>query len=112
MSELLKPLRWMGTAYADLVAFPDEARSEAGYRLWQVQLGNEPDDFKPMPDVGGGVYEIRIRTKTQYRVFCVAKFTQAVYVLHAFEKRTRKTSKHDLDLARRRFAQVVKDRQE
>jgi phage-related protein len=105
-----KPLEWIGTAYDDLAAFPEAARRRSGYQLWLVQTGRNPDDFKPMTDIGGGVYEIRIRTNGQHRVFYVAKFPEAVYVLHAFEKRTRKTAKRDLALAQRRYAHVVATR--
>ena len=85
MAEVLKPLQWVGSAHDDLVAFPDAARNDAGYQLFQVQRGDDPDDFKPMKGIGRGVYEIRIHTQTEHRVFYVAKFAEAVYVLHAFE---------------------------
>jgi phage-related protein len=105
-----KPLAWVGTALADLRRFPDEARRDAGYQLGRVQSGLEPSDWKPMPAVGPGVVEIRIRTAVEHRVFYVAKFAEAIYVLHAFEKRTAKTAKHDLDLARRRFRALIAER--
>lgn len=108
MSE--KPLAWVGTALEDLRRFPDEARRDAGYQLGRVQAGLEPTDWKPMLTVGPGVVEIRIRTAIEHRVFYVAKFAEAIYVLHAFEKRTQKTTKHDVDLARRRFRMVIAKR--
>jgi len=88
-----------------------EARSDAGYQLYRVQCGLTPKDFKPMPTVGGGVYEIRIHTETEHRVFYVAKYAEAVYVLHACEKRSRKTQQRDIELARRRLSQVKRNRQ-
>ena len=69
--------------------FPDQARRVAGHQLHVVQQGLEPDDWKPMPTVGPGVAELRIRTGVEHRVFYVAKFAEAIYVLHAFEKRSR-----------------------
>lgn len=71
----------------------------------------EPPDWKPMPSVGAGVTEIRIHTGVEHRVFYIAKFREAIYVLHAFEKRTRKTAKNDIELARKRFGQLIRDRQ-
>ncbi len=63
-----------------------------------------------MPSVGSGVREIRIHTQAEHRVMYVAKFVEGIYVLHAFEKRTRKTRQQDLDVARARLAQVLKER--
>jgi phage-related protein len=100
----MKPTRFLGTARRDLAAVPDSARRQAGYDLFMVQAGREPADFKPLPTVGPGAYEIRIRDAAgAFRVVYVAKFEQAVYVLHAFQKKTRKTSPADLDLATKRY---------
>ena len=112
MAAPFKPLEWIGRAYDELVAFPDDARNRAGFDLWQVQLGRDPDDFKPMTSIGGGVYEIRIHTQTEHRVFYVAKFPESVYVLHAFEKRSRKTPRRAIEVARRRYAYVIEKRRE
>jgi len=95
-----KPLAWLGTARRDIRAFPADARRRCGFQLRKVQQGLEPDDWKPMTSVGPGVREIRIRTELAHRVFYVATFEEAVYVLHGFEKRTRKTTTQDLQLAR------------
>jgi phage-related protein len=111
-----KPIRWMGSSRRDLTAFPGEARQAAGYNLRLVQNGLMPEDWKPVESVGPGTYEVRISRPapdpTQYRVFFVAKFEEAVYVLHAFEKKSRKTSQHDLNLGRARYAEMVADRNE
>lgn len=111
-----KPIRWMGSARRDLAAFPDEARRAVGYNLRLVQNGLMPEDWKPVETVGAGTYEIRVKSPppdaAQYRVFFVAKFEEAVYVLHAFEKKSRKTSRHDLELGRARYAEMVADRNE
>jgi phage-related protein len=102
-----KPIVWVGSSRTDLVSFPDEARREAGHDLWLVQQGASPRDWRPMPDVGAGVVEIRIHACTEHRVFYVAKFEEAVYVLHAFDKTTRATSKRDLNTGRARYAQTL-----
>ena len=91
-------------------AFPAAARRIAGHQLRRVQQGLEPNDWKPMPGVGLGVREIRIRTGVEHRVFYVAALAGVVYVLHAFEKRTRKPSKRDLDLARHRYRALTAKR--
>lgn len=75
-------------------------------QLGRVQQGLVPDDWKPMTTVGSGVYEIRIHTGVEHRVFYVAKYEEAVYVIHAFEKRTRHTPQADIDLARTRLADL------
>jgi phage-related protein len=94
----------------DLCEFPKDARREAGYQLDRVQYGLDPEDFKAMPDVGPGVQEIRIKDEAGiFRVLYVAKFEDAVYVLHCFQKKTQRTAKSDLDLASRRYADLVKE---
>ena len=105
-----KKLVWVGSTLENLREFPADVRQQAGYQLRRVQLGLMPDDWKPMTSVGRGVYEIRIRTKLEHRVFYVAKYAEAVYVLHAFEKRTRRTRQADIDLAKQRLAKVKKQR--
>lgn len=105
-----KPVIWLGNSLNDLRAFPDEARRSAGHELHLVQLGQEPSDWKPMTTVGPGVMELRIHTKLEHRVFYVAKFSEAVYVIHAFQKTTRKTSKPDVDLAKKRFTDLTQQR--
>jgi phage-related protein len=107
-----KPLRWAGASLDDLRTFPDNARRQAGYQLRRLQQGLPPDDGKAMPSVGSGVAEIRIHTGVEHRVFYVAKFAEAIYVLHAFEKRTQKTRQADLELGRRRLAEVIRYRRE
>ena len=79
--------------------------------MYRVQLGMMPGDWKPMASVGRGVYEIRVRTAGEHRVFYIARFGEAVYVLHAFEKRTQRTRKADIELGTRRLADVQRARQ-
>lgn len=105
-----KPLAWLGTARRDIRAFPADARRRSGFQLRKVQQGLDPDNWKPMTSVGPGVREIRIRTELAHRVFYVATFDEAVYVLHAFEKRSPKTASHDVTLARDRYRALIKKR--
>ena len=105
-----KPVAWLGSTLADLRAFPADARRDAVFELRRVQQGIDPDDWKPMPSIGPGVREIRIHTGLEHRIFYVATFAEAVYVLHAFEKRTRKTPKHDLQLAQDRLRALMNRR--
>lgn len=105
-----KPVEFRGSSLDDLRAFPLAARREAGHQIDQVQHGHDPDDWKPMNTVGKGVKEIRIRDAAgAFRVIYVAKFADAVYVLHCFQKKTEKTSKADLDLAAKRYRDLLKE---
>ena len=89
-------------------ASSDSARETAGFQLFKVQQGQEPDDWKPMPMVGSGIQELRISDKgNAYRVIVLAKFEEAVYVLHVFQKRSQKTAKSDLRLAKSRYADLM-----
>ena len=101
----LKPITFCGDSLSALQAFPDTARQEAGFQLYRVQRRLDPADWKPMTTIGRGVREIRIREGAgAYRVIYVASFAETVYVLHAFQKKTQRTAKRDLDLAAERFA--------
>lgn len=102
----MKPLNFVGSSLDDLRNFPDEARRAAGFELRAVQNGLEPSDWKPMQVIGPGVKEIRIHVLGEWRVIYVAKFRNTVHVLHAVQKRTRKTSQHDINLARQRYRQI------
>lgn len=106
----LKELRFVGTSRDALRSFPAEARQEAGYELDQVQRGRMPSDFKPLLNVGPGAYEIRIHVGGEWRIIYVAKFGNEVYVLHAFQKKTQRTRKEDIQLAARRYKEVRGDR--
>lgn len=106
-----KPIYWIGSSKHDIGDFPTEARRKAGFQLRAVQKGQSPSDFKPMSTVGQGVEEIRIRTENAYRVFYVARFSEAIYVLHAFQKKTQKTSKKDINIGKQRYKQLTEYRQ-
>ena len=104
----MKELRFIGTSLEDLSRFPAEAKRAAGFELWQVQSGLDPSDWKPMRSVGVGVREIRIHVGGEWRLLYVARFAQAVYVLHAFGKKTQRTPLADIELAARRYREIAK----
>jgi phage-related protein len=107
----LRPVDFRGDSLDALKEFPLLARKEAGHELDRVQHGEDPNDWKPMSDVGPGVREIRIRdSQGIFRVMYVTKFDDVVYVLHCFQKKTQKTSKSDLQLGKERYAELVRER--
>lgn len=106
----MRPVRFLGDSLKCIRDFPDDARHDAGYQLDKVQRGSQPDDFKPMPSIGQGVEEIRVSDPSgAYRVIYLARLADAVYVLHAFQKKTQATSKNDLAIARQRLAKLKGD---
>jgi phage-related protein len=105
----LKPVKFLGDSLKCLREFPNDARQDAGHQLDRVQRGKQPDDFKPMPSIGKGVEEIRVWDDIgTFRVVYTARLDDAVYVLHAFQKKTHATSKHDIDTAKTRFAKLMR----
>lgn len=110
MIRSVRPVEFCASSRADLQSFPREARREAGFQLFQVQQGFDPDDWKAMEMVGPGVREIRIRDENGiYRVMYVAKFADAVDVLHCFQTKTQKTAPGDIALAKRRYKELVRE---
>lgn len=105
-----KDLLWRGSSYKDLLSFPEQARREAGYQLGFIQLGFEPTDWKPMSSIGLGVREIRIHQEGEFRVIYIAKYEDAIYVLHAFQKKMQKTPKRDIDIAKARLRDLERER--
>jgi phage-related protein len=105
-----KPVRWLGDSLNRVRDFPAAARRAAGTELRHVQQGEQPADWKPMAIVGPGVNEIRVHAGGEHRVLYVAKFAEAVYVLHAFENATEQTPKRDIKLAAKRYRQLVAER--
>jgi len=104
MNQKMKPLVFLGSSQDDLRDMPAAVRRAIGEELMRVQFGAEPTDFKPMPSVGAGAYEVRVRDVSgAFRAIYVAKFTNAIYVLHAFQKKTQKTPRTDIELARHRY---------
>jgi phage-related protein len=107
----MKPIVFLGDSLRRVRDFPEDVRRIVGHELRDVQFGDEPSGWKPMPSVGPGVREIRVREAAgAFRVIYVAQFEAAVYVLHAFQKKTQKTSRPDLDLARNRLKSIGEER--
>jgi len=97
-----KPLFWVASTLKDLRSFPERARNDAGQELRRVQNGLEPEHWRPMSAVGAGVIELRIHDQVEHRVFYVAKFSEMIYVLHVFPKKTQGTAQRDLEIGRKR----------
>ena len=109
----MKPVHFVGTSREDLRELPETVQETAGFQLFKIQQGKEPDDWKPMTTVGPGVQELRVRDESGiYRMFYVAKFQEAVYVLHVFEKRSQKTARPDIELGKNRYADLLRWRRE
>jgi phage-related protein len=105
----MKPVRFLGDSLKCLREFPEDARQDVGYQLDKVQRGAQPDDFKPMPSIGRGVEEIRVWDESgTYRVIYTARLAEAVYVLHAFQKKTQATSQRDVDVAKARYTELMR----
>jgi phage-related protein len=106
----MKDICFLGNSLKCIREFPQDARHDAGYQLDKVQRGQQPDDFKSMPLIGRGVEELRIWDDAgTFRVVYTARLADTVFVLHAFQKKTKATSKRDIEIAKRRFAQLLRD---
>jgi phage-related protein len=107
----MKPLEFLGSSKDDLDKMPSGVRHDMGLELMRVQFGGDPKDFKPFAIAGPGSCEIRTKDASGiYRVIYVAKFDAAVYVLHAFQKKTQKTSKLDIAIAQARYKLIGGER--
>ena len=105
---MMKPVSFLGDSLDAICRFPDGARREAGFQVDRVQRGLDPDHWKPMKAIGSGVREIRIsEAGGAYRVIYVAALPDAVYILHAFQKKTQATPKKDLTLAGVRYRELM-----
>jgi phage-related protein len=107
--ESLKRIVWHGDSLERIRSFPSDARQDAGYELERVQGDREPRDWKPMSAVGSGVVEIRVHAAGEYRVFYIMRLKDAIHVLHAFVKKTRKTRRADIELAAKRYREAVEE---
>ena len=106
----MKETIWLGSTNRIVREYPIHVRRGVGYALDRVQRGLEPYDWKSMIGVGNGVRELRIHEENEYRVLYVAKFEEAIYVLHSFLKKTQQTAKRDIDIAKKRYAEVLEIR--
>jgi phage-related protein len=106
---VVKPVIWMGSSREDVRRFPETAQDSLGFELYRVQCGSDPRDWKPMPTVGTGVREIRVRDEAgAFRVIYLATRAEGIYVLHCFQKKTQRTSQSDLDLAEKRLKSIAR----
>ncbi|MEI5999218.1 type II toxin-antitoxin system RelE/ParE family toxin [Paraburkholderia bengalensis] len=106
--ELEKEIRRVGSSYGDLIAFPDEARRQAGFQLVKIHAGLDPDNWKPFDTVGPARAKFAsLKQEGAFRVMYVAKFVEAVYVLHGFQKKTQATSRHDRQIAEMRYRAIA-----
>jgi len=108
----MKKIIYYPSAHKNIQCFSDKAKQRI-MRLLEMlseELDLHPNDFKYMPTVGTGAYELRVKADKQYRVFYVVKFTEAIYVLHAFVKKTQETSKHDIDKGKERYKKLLEHR--
>ena len=99
----MKPLSFVGSSLDDLRAFPAAVRHAIGVELMRIQFGGVPTNFKSLKEAGSGAYEMRVHLDGAWRVIYVAKFEKAIYVLHAFQKKTQRTAHSDIELAARRY---------
>ena len=102
----MKAITFLGNSKSDLLSFPATARREAGYQLHRIQEGLDPLDWKPMSSIGSGVREVRINSEGAYRIIYVAKYEDSVYVLHSFRKKSQKTRKSDIDVAKKALSEL------
>ena len=110
----LKPIHWCASSHKDLLGFPKGVRQDAGYQLHLVQTGQDPLECSPLPHLGRGVMEIRVDEDTDtYRVIYIAKLEEAVYVLHCFQKKSKKGKKipkPDENVIKLRYKDVIRTR--
>lgn len=106
-----KNLIWLANAKQRVSTFPRAVRETIGHQLWLVQNGIHPTDSKVMSTVGTGVLELRVHHFNEYRVIYIAKFMEAVYVIHAFVKKTQSTSNRDVRIAATRYRQLISNRE-
>lgn len=106
---MMREITFLGDSLNGLRDFPTPTKQQAGYELHKVQCGDMPTNFKAMPTIGSGVIEIRLKDQSGiYRIIYTAKIGNAVYVLHAFQKKTQKTAKQDIELAKKRHNELLK----
>jgi phage-related protein len=106
----LRPAIFMGPSRQAIKNFPEPARRAAGWQIRDVQRGREPDDWKPMVSIGPGAKEIRLHKPNEYRVIYIEHFVEALYILHAFQKKTQKTQQRHIEVARSMYAKAEKAR--
>lgn len=110
MAEDEKELRFWGASYNELMAFPRTVIQDVGYQLGRIQQGREPNDWKWMQSIGAGVQEISLWDASgTFRVIYVVKFEDAIYVLRCFQKKSQKTPDTEINLAKARLSDLIKE---
>ncbi len=108
---MAKDINWHGSSFKDLLTFPQESRRAAGFELDKVQHGREPTDWKPVNNWGSGVIEIRLHSEDgEFRVVYIAKFAEAIHVLHCFQKKSQKTNLKDIAIIKSRYRAALDER--
>lgn len=102
----MKGLVFLGRSLQDLMEFAPDVRRLAGIELRKVQRGRQPLDWKPLVIVGPGVCEIRVHSRGEWRIIYVARFSEAVYVLHCFHKKFQRAPLKDIELAQKRYREI------
>lgn len=111
-----KPLHWVGSAKKDLLGFPEQVMDDVGFALGVVQYGGHPPSAKPWKGLGPGVLEIVENDGSgTYRAVYTVRFRKAVYVLHAFQKKSPsgiRTARTDVKLVATRLSDAIRDYEE
>jgi phage-related protein len=103
----LATIAWEGDSREILQAFPEGAQHNLGFQLWQLQQGERPSDYRPLPSIGTGVFELRDQDeRAWYRVVYLSRIDNVVYVLHCFEKKSREMPRRDFEKAKQRYKAV------
>jgi phage-related protein len=98
---------WEGDSREVLQAFPEEVRLNLGFHLWQLQQGESPGDYRPLPSIGTGVFELRDQDeRAWYRVVYLSRINDVIHVLHCFEKKSRQMPKKEFEKAKQRLKAV------
>jgi len=98
---------WEGDSRKVLLSFPDDARQNFGFALWQLQQGERPSDYRPLPSIGTGVFELRDQDeRAWYRLVYLSRTSDVIYVLHCFEKKSREMPRKDFEKAKQRLKAV------
>jgi phage-related protein len=103
----LAQIAWEGDSREVLKGFPEGVRQNFGFELWQLQLGERPSDYRPLPSIGAGVFELRDQDeRAWYRVVYLSRINHVIYVLHCFEKKSREMPRKDFEKAKQRLKAV------
>jgi phage-related protein len=105
-----KPIYWMGRSRDTVRHFPKATKEQVGYQLYRLQKGLTPTDWKPLKTVGKGAMEIGLHVPHEHRIVYVAKYEEAVYVLHAFEKKQQKTAKREIAIALKAYSTLIESK--